>query len=336
MADNSTVHPNPTAEVENKTPVVTVVIPVFNSETTLNAAIASVVGQTLHDLELLIVNDGSTDTSLQIAENAAASDMRVRVISMEKNGGKPRALNRCIDLVRGRWIALLDADDTYQPDRLETLIAMGERHGADMVADDQNHIDSVTGKHVTSAFLGYRFANPVDRAAFLRLASYPHKEFDGGILKTITRVDFIRQHGLRYNEQAGLGEDFYYLMEFFMRGGKLWVSDQPLYNWTMPFSTSTRRWTTTAQGAWRYDYRRTFPTHNHYVSSLDKASDSDVLAMLARRGRRMHQMMHYTDAQRAAAEGRKAVALGILARHPSTLPVLMRRIVRRYRRALTS
>ena len=313
-------------------PAVSVVIPVFNSEPTLRAAIDSARNQSLRDLEIIVVDDGSTDGSLNLALTIAAGDERIRTVSFARNGGKPRAMNHAMELARGRWLAVLDADDSFHPQRLERLVALGEQAGVDMVADDQNHLDSVTGAVVTSGFQGYRFTNPIDRSGFLRLANRPHKEFDFGILKTVTRTDFIKRHGLRYNELAGLGEDFYFLMEFFVRGGTLWVTDEALYNWTLPFSPSTRRWTTTGLGAWRYDYRRTFPAHNQYLTLMQNGGETDMLRMLRRRGRRMRQMMSYTDAQRAASEQRPFTALRILALHPSTVPVLLRRIVRRYRR----
>jgi succinoglycan biosynthesis protein ExoO len=313
-------------------PIVSVIIPVFNSAPTLQAAIDSARLQSLHNIEILVVDDASTDQSLQIAQQIAATDNRIRVIPLGQNGGKPRAMNDAINQVRGRWVAVLDADDTFQPQRLERLTALGEQNQVDMVSDDQNHIDGVNGTVVTSAFKGYRFTNPVNRNGFLNLANNPHKEFDFGILKTVTRTDFIRKQGLRYNELAGLGEDFYYLMDFFIHGGTLWVSDEALYNWTLPFSPSTRRWTTTGHGAWRYDFRRTFPAHDQYVARMQSTGETEMLTMLHRRGRRMRQMIHYTDAQKAAEEKRPITAFTILALHPSTYPVLLRRIIGRYQR----
>jgi succinoglycan biosynthesis protein ExoO len=315
-------------------PIVSVIISVYNSELTLAAAIESVLGQSLQNLELLIVDDGSIDGSAELARKAADADNRARVIRLEQNGGKPRAMNCAIDMVRGRWVAVLDADDTFHPQRLERLIELGERHGTAMVSDDQNHIDHISGKVVKTAFQGYRFANPVGRGIFVRIARNPHRDFDLGILKTVIRTDFIRRTGLRYNELAGLGEDFYYLLDFFIRGGTVWISHDALYNWTLPFSPSSRQWTTTGYGAWRYDHRRMFPAHNQYVATMKSSAEADMLDMLLERGRRMLQMMYYTDAQKAAAEGRPFEALRILALHPITYPLLLRRILRRYRREL--
>jgi glycosyltransferase involved in cell wall biosynthesis len=321
-----------TVTLLSTTPIVSVVIPVFNSEPTLTAAIHSACSQSLRDLEVIVVDDGSTDGGMDTARTRAARDSRIRTVHFERNGGKPRAMNHAMDLARGRWLAVLDADDSFHPERLKRLVALGEQAGVDMVSDDQNHVDAVTRAVVSSGFQGYRFTNPIDKAGFLRLANRPYKEFDFGILKTVTRTDFIKRHGLRYNELARLGEDFYFLMEFFVRGGTLWVSDESLYNWTLPFCPSTRRWTTTGLGAWRYDYRRTFPAHNQYVALMRSLGETDVLRMLRRRERRMLQMMRYTDAQKAASERRLFTACGILALHPSTFPLLLRRLVRRYRR----
>ena len=95
--------------------VVTVVIPVFNSATTLARAVASALEQTLAAFELLIVDDGSTDDSLAVANALARQDARIRVIAMPQNGGKARAMNHAAKLAAGDWVAVLDADDRYLP-----------------------------------------------------------------------------------------------------------------------------------------------------------------------------------------------------------------------------
>nr|WP_294502100.1 glycosyltransferase family 2 protein [uncultured Rhodopila sp.] len=331
VTDNASDVPSARQD-DGSTPIVSVIIPVYNSESTLRAAIDSVLGQSLRNLELLVVDDGSADGSAELAQQVAGSDPRARIVRMERNGGKPRAMNRAMDLVRGCWVAVLDADDTFHPQRLERLIELGERHGTAMVSDDQNHIDHISGEIVNTAFQGYRFVNPVGRGGFVRIARDPHKGFDLGILKPVIRTDFIRRTGLRYNELAGLAEDFYYLMEFFISGGTVWICHDTLYNWTLPFSPSSRQWTATGHGAWRYDHRRMLPAHNQYVAAMKSGGVADMLDMLLERGRRTLQMMYYTDAQKAVAEGRRLAALRILARHPETYPLLLRRILGRYRR----
>lgn len=98
-------------------PAITVLIAVYNGEVYLQAALDSVLAQTFADLELIVVNDGSTDHTAAIL--AACSDPRLRVIANEFNIGLARSLNRGLRAATGRYVARLDADDLAEPARLE-------------------------------------------------------------------------------------------------------------------------------------------------------------------------------------------------------------------------
>lgn len=98
-------------------PCITVLIPVYNAELYLKQAIDSVLSQTFTDFELLIINDGSTDSSLDILHSY--SDDRLRIIS-QSNAGIVKALNLGLDLAKGKYIARMDADDICYPHRLST------------------------------------------------------------------------------------------------------------------------------------------------------------------------------------------------------------------------
>lgn len=101
-------------------PEVSVVIPSYNHEAYIAEAVNSVLEQTIKDLELIVVDDGSTDRSLDIL--AAISDPRMRVISQE-NQGAHAAINRGLGEASGEYLAILNSDDSYHPQRLETIIA---------------------------------------------------------------------------------------------------------------------------------------------------------------------------------------------------------------------
>jgi hypothetical protein len=103
-------------------PVVSVVIACFNYAHTLPEAVASVLGQSLSDFELTIVDDGSTDDSLAVAQSLA-TDPRVKVIGQENSGQPAIPRNRAIAAARGRYVVSLDADDTLAPDVLEICAA---------------------------------------------------------------------------------------------------------------------------------------------------------------------------------------------------------------------
>jgi len=99
-------------------PAVSVVMTVYNGERFLAEAVESVLGQTLSDLELVVVDDGSTDSSGRMLAEYAAIDPRV-VVHRQANSGAPAALNRALELASAPLVARLDADDVSMPDRLE-------------------------------------------------------------------------------------------------------------------------------------------------------------------------------------------------------------------------
>lgn len=100
-------------------PLVSVIIAAYNAEKYLDAAIASVVEQTVADWELLVVDDHSADGTLGIAQQWAQKDSRIQALHNEENQGVSRSRNRGIDLARGQYVAFLDADDTWYPRKLE-------------------------------------------------------------------------------------------------------------------------------------------------------------------------------------------------------------------------
>src|SRR5690348_4391733 len=99
-------------------PKVSVLLPVFNAERYLRAAVDSVLSQTFDDFELLAFDDGSTDQSLSILREIEANDRRIKVISRE-NRGYLVVLNELVELARGSYLARMDADDICRPTRFE-------------------------------------------------------------------------------------------------------------------------------------------------------------------------------------------------------------------------
>lgn len=107
-------------------PLVSVITPVFNGEAWLGEALDSALAQSFHSLEVIVVNDGSTDESLAIATARASNDERIRIID-QANAGLPAARNRALKAARGAYLALLDADDAWLPDHLKLAMQAFER-----------------------------------------------------------------------------------------------------------------------------------------------------------------------------------------------------------------
>jgi hypothetical protein len=104
-------------------PLVSVIVPAWNAEATLGETLASVAGQTYDNIEIVIVDDGSTDRTPDVARAFCASDPRARVVSQE-NAGVAAARNRGIAESTGAWIAPIDADDLWHPTRIEKMMAV--------------------------------------------------------------------------------------------------------------------------------------------------------------------------------------------------------------------
>ena len=120
------------------TPAVSVLMPVYNAQRYLPSAVQSVLGQTFADFELIVVDDGSADASLDILRRYAAADPRVRIIS-RPNAGLVASLNEALAVARGRLVARMDADDICQPERFAKQVAFLDAH--------PDHV--LVGSHVT-------------------------------------------------------------------------------------------------------------------------------------------------------------------------------------------
>ena len=121
-------------------PMVSIITPVYNAERWLPKTLASVQAQTFTDWEQILVDDGSTDESAAIAAAAAADDQRFRFLRTPCNGGPSAARNMALDTARGRFIAFLDADDLWLPEKLSRSIAWMTAHGHGFIYHDYRQI----------------------------------------------------------------------------------------------------------------------------------------------------------------------------------------------------
>lgn len=127
---------NPIEVFENKNPErevkVSVIMSLFNVELYMRVAIESVLNQTLSDIELICINDGSSDYSLETAKEYAAKDDRIRILSYKESKGQAFARNRGIDIARGKYIGFVDGDDWVEPTMFEKLYENAEKNNAEV------------------------------------------------------------------------------------------------------------------------------------------------------------------------------------------------------------
>ena len=124
--------------IQTNAPLVSVIIPVYNVAPFLNEALDSVIHQTYTNLEILIIDDGSTDESGEICDKYKR-DQRVQVIHQE-NRGLSAARNIGLDMMTGDIVAFLDSDDKYNKDYISRLLISMEQHGSDItICKFSNH-----------------------------------------------------------------------------------------------------------------------------------------------------------------------------------------------------
>ncbi|MBQ8897303.1 MAG: glycosyltransferase [Clostridia bacterium] len=112
-------------------PIVSIIVPVYNVEKYVLRCLESLAAQTLRDIEVIIIDDGSTDSSGAICEEFAKKDSRFRLFWQE-NAGLAGARNTGLGLVRGKYVGFADSDDLVEPDMYETLVSAAEENGADI------------------------------------------------------------------------------------------------------------------------------------------------------------------------------------------------------------
>ena len=184
-------------------PAVSVVMPIYNAEPYLRESLGSALSQTFGDLEVVCVDDGSTDGSLAIMREHAARDPRV-VIDEGPNGGYGRAMNRGIARARGRWVAILEPDDYLLPTMLATLVPVAEADDLDLVRADFNRFTTAedgSRELVRQSICHGRtelYGRVLDPQGDPDLLNVRMQSWTG-----LTRTSFLRAHDVRLHETPG-------------------------------------------------------------------------------------------------------------------------------------
>lgn len=185
-------------------PLVSVVVPVCNAERFLEKCLDSILGQTLADLELICVDDGSTDRSGAMLDAYARRDSRIRVIH-KPNTGYGHSMNVGFDAARGTYLGIVESDDWVEPDMFERLTAAAELTRADVVKS--NFYLYYAGPQERDVFfevipprLSGRVFRPLDDVDRERVDFWNRKP---SIWSAVYRADFIRENGIRFHETPG-------------------------------------------------------------------------------------------------------------------------------------
>jgi len=211
---------------------VSVIIPALNAAEFVGAAVRSALAQSLSDLEVIVVDDGSTDKTAGVVRGFMAGDARVRLIQHEAPRGVSAARNAAVRAATGDWIAPLDADDEFAPPRLERLVAEAEARGLDGLADNLQLLDYTTKRPLGLAF-------PQDwmtTGEALTLETLLDHDTPGnhdfrplGFMKPLLRRRRLLEANIQYAEDIGFAEDFLLYAQLIISGFRLGLTSEPLY-----------------------------------------------------------------------------------------------------------
>jgi CDP-glycerol glycerophosphotransferase len=206
------------------TPVLSVVMPVYNVAEYLAEALDSVLTQTLHNLELIAVDDGSTDGSLEILRDYERKDPRVRVLT-QPNSGQGPARNHGVTLARGEFLTFVDSDDTVPPRAFAHMIATLRRSGSDFCVGSVRRLRH--GQHVRTAWM--RTVHDTDRLG-TTLEEFPNAMQDILACNRLFRTAFWREKVGDFRGHIAY-EDHVPMLTAYVRAQKFDVLHGVTYNW---------------------------------------------------------------------------------------------------------
>ena len=223
---------------------VSVIIPALNAEKTIARAIGSALNQTLGDIEVIVVDDGSEDRTRAIVSEIVFGDARVHLITHDIRQGVSAARNAAIEAAEGEWIAMLDSDDWFGPQRLQRLIDHARFHRLDGVVDNLLMVDALTGEHLGEAFPRAWLdpAHPMPTALPVSRDIPYHQDGMGfGYCKPIfNRAAFLQTVG-GYDRRFKCGEDLLALQKFLFHGAKVGAIEKAHYFYSVDLNSHSNK-----------------------------------------------------------------------------------------------
>ncbi len=258
-------------------PKVSIIVPVYKVEKYLERCVSSLRNQTLQDIEIILVDDGSPDQCPAMCDELAETDSRIKVVH-KKNGGLSSARNAGLRVAEGNYVGFVDSDDDCELDMYEKLCTVMEQEHVDFVMSDYVRI-SANGNRIlkSQGISDGRF----DKRR-IRQDIFPHlimrECVDYGPLLSVCiclyRTDFLRFNGLEFDEQVRWSEDNIFSAEVgYLANSFFYLKGEGLYHYYQNPGTIT---TAYRPGAWDV-----YTTMNHHLHAFfDSVSDYDFSRQL--------------------------------------------------------
>ena len=215
---------------------ITVIIPVHNSIATLERCVNSVLQQTYNNLEILLVNNGSTDDSLSMCKKLEASDARIKVINLAE-GNVSGARNAGLNAMTGDYFAFVDSDDFIDATMYEKLYHKLNADQADMAFCYFNIVENNT---VVKEYIEERLKDLVYGKQFQFIFKSGRDYVKANIWRTLFKADKLR--AVRFDERLYFGEDFAYMFQIFQVSCNMTLLEECLYNYILASTTMSKKY----------------------------------------------------------------------------------------------
>ncbi len=208
-------------------PKVSVIVPIYNIAPYLGRGVDAVLCQTLHNIELILVDDGSTDNSASLCDDYAKADDRVTVIH-QKNIGLSGARNAGLDIMTGEYVSFIDGDDSVLPDMLESMLDQALRCNADAV---MCNIEMITDNGSTLLYAPQNERIDLSRFDFsLYFSDYISKKRLGyNVCCMLYRASILNDRKLRFSTKMSFAEDIPFNLCFLAAAKSIKTLDTPFY-----------------------------------------------------------------------------------------------------------
>lgn len=219
------------------TSLVSIIVPVYNVEDYINETIQSVLKQTYEYIELIIVDDGSTDNSLKVAQSYQSKDTRVKVYS-QSNSGVSIARNKGITLAKGEYILFLDSDDHIEANTVEVLLEAHQRQDELIIFGYYTH--QPNGQVIIKP------NNQKDLALNLHELSHSFWDYyEIGVTNSpvnkLYEASIIKEHQLSFPDDIRMGEDLIFNLSYFSKIKTIRIINQTLYHYIIHENQATAK-----------------------------------------------------------------------------------------------
>ncbi|MEZ5816216.1 MAG: glycosyltransferase family 2 protein [Hyphomicrobiaceae bacterium] len=304
-------------------PDVSFIMAAHNASEHIVEALESALSQDDVDVEVIVADDCSSDDTREKVRARAASSGGVRLVELARQRGPSAARNAALEVARGQWLAILDADDVLFPCRSRRLIELATSRDADLVADNLISFAGDTPEPI--AAVSDAFAAKVGLDQWLDHNPMIGGDFNLGFVKPMIRASFAIQNGLSYDPRQRVGEDYLMVLSALRQGADFVITTEPMYCYRQQDGSLSSSWE-------EDEIRQLGRAQREILGELIGEAAQETMSALARHERSIDTAASYERLKRSIKSREWQDAVGVLRERPRLMLTILELAARRVRR----